>query len=272
MSKKFFLSIFVCLVAIALSFFAYTRLSQSKISSNEQLASHEAEEREAPPAAVASSDSHVTSKASVDSAVTYSPSAAVADRSQPLKERLSELKQLAESDLSTAYDLATSIGSCSGVTQNDERVEALLDQGGRAVGVADAVLDMQDYCAGLTKSDFDDALTLLDSAASSGLLEAQENYVHTAGVILASDEYRFDTDRIAAYKRNAISHLNSAARNGSADALANLSYVYEEGRLTQRNPQMAAELYEAYMAQSGRSGPQYQARLDQLRALAEGDE
>lgn len=272
MDKKF-VSIFVVgLIVLVLSIVAYDRFGRSQDPTAGPAASGRVNESQIPQTPDAPTTEDQNSQPAAPRELVYSPSPAVADRSRPLKERLSELTKLAETDVSTAYDLATSIGSCTDMTQSDERVEALVDQGGRAVGVAEAVLDMQDYCAGLTKSDFDDALALLDSAASSGLQEAQENYVLTAGVILFSDEYRFDADRIAAYKRKAISHLNAAARNGSADALANLSYVYEEGRITPRNPRMAAEYYEAYLARSGRSGPQYQARLEQLRTLAEGDE
>lgn len=201
----------------------------------------------------------------------YAPSVVSTDRTGALNDRLDEFLKLAENDPSTAFDLGVSISSCSGVVEDDSAVDALVEQGGSAVRVAGSILDQQEYCDGLTKDDFDRGLDLLKRAANSGLVEAQLNYANSAGAIIAGvDGYAFDADRISQYKRDAVSNLHRAAASGNADALANLSFMYEDGAIVPADPAAAARFYRAYMQRAGRNTARDQARLEQLDRAARG--
>lgn len=196
---------------------------------------------------------------------TYVPNTQLSGWSRPLRELVDGVTPQTMGDPSTAYDLGTAIASCVGTTPDDERIEALLRQGGPAVRVAETQLDKQDYCAGVGKKDFDLALDLLERAAASGLLIAQENYAYTAGAILATEEgYRFDSERIGRYKIHALAHLRQAAASGSATALANLSHLHEQGTVVPADPEAALRYYRAYLRVSGVNS---RSSMLQLRAL-----
>lgn len=205
-----------------------------------------------------------------DTKSAYVPSEKVFDRSQPAIARVDGWLMDARENASIAYDVGTVIGSCAAFPADDARVEDTMAQGtAGAVSAAAIVLDQQDFCVGLGKQHFDAALALLERSASSGLVEAQVAYSAVAGNIINSrEEYRFETQRIENYRRNSIAFLAQAARQGSDEALANLSMIYSDGQVAPRDPQAALRYYREYLQRSGRNSDRNLRYLEQLEAAA----
>lgn len=199
----------------------------------------------------------------------YLPTPGIKDRTQPLMPRLDELKALAESDASVAYDLGEAISQCAGGEVGDQALKSMLGQGVSGRHVADALLDKEEYCYGLSEEDFAYALSALDKAASTGLVEAQLAYVDSAGSILAArPEYRFDDKRIADFKRKSMEYLKSAARNGNHDALARMAQLYEDGGVVGADPVVAARLYREFINRSGSTSASQLRYLELLERRA----
>ena len=203
--------------------------------------------------------------------VEYSKNEAVVDRSVPLAIRIDDYMELARNDASAAHDLATTIASCAALRFPEQTTQALLDEGQddlRRLNIASALLDMKDYCAGLSKSDFITALQLIDTTAAKGFIKAQVGYIDVAGMVLANDEFLFDSERIADYKVKAVRYLHSAAKNGSSEAYQRLAFAYADGVIVDENPALALAFYTRYMEESGIESDSAMAMLEQLEARA----
>lgn len=194
----------------------------------------------------------------------------VYDPNLPIKIRLDELAQRARDNASLSYDVGMAVGSCAGVRTDVAQVEAMVDQGtDGSIAAASRTLDHQDFCAGLTKEDFDAALAMLDRAAAEGLVEAQVNYADLAGVILAGrEEYRFDAARQQNYRQKAMAYLQQAARDGNPAAYFNLSAAYKDGLIVPRDPGAAARNFREYLERSGQSSARDLKYLEQLEEAA----
>lgn len=206
----------------------------------------------------------------VDSPPLYVRTEEIFDRSQPAVTRADNWINDAEASPSMAYDVGTAIGSCAAFAVDDARVEATMAEGSQgAVKAAGLILEQQDFCVGLTKDHFDAALDLLERSASSGLVEAQVGYAAIAGNIIGSrEEYRFDSQRIENYRRNSIAFLRQAVRQGNNESLANLSMIFSEGRLVQRDPDAALQYYREFLKRSGRNSERDLKYLQSLEAEA----
>lgn len=221
----------------------------------------------ATPSGITSDVDPGSSEVASASAPVYAPNVALASQDRPLITQLDQLKEAAKTDVSTAFDLGRVISVCALAPVEDHSLEQLVNQGGAGVKAAEQFMDRQDYCAGLKREDFEEALSLLERSASQGLTESQVAYVDLAGIIvMGRPEYRLNEQMIARYKQNALAFLNAAAARGNTDALARIAQMYDDGIIVPSDPERAAHFYRLFMERSGRN-----SELDQryLRRLEE---
>lgn len=264
-SSKILLSVIV-VVALGAGYFAISQnLGEKATAPNSASVSPESEGTQSVPdleiEEILAGDGN---RAAVEPPV-FAPNPVLQNRSRPLKEDLRDLMALAESDISTAFQLGSALSVCASMPINDQVVERLLDEGGAAVQAAQGVVDTQDYCAGLEEGDFRSALEMLDRAASAGLPKAQIEYVDAAGAILYErPEYRMDGRRLEEFKRKSLNYLGAAARSGHHEALARMAMLYADGRVVNADPTVAAQLYREFLNRSGQNSEAHLRVMEML--------
>lgn len=196
----------------------------------------------------------------------YTENQAITGDQYSVREKIELYKQVAKEDPSVALDLARSIAACTEVV-GYERIEQHASND-EIFTAAEYELSLSEACKGIGRSDYILAVDLAEQAARSGLTKAKVEYELIAGQIFFLDEFRFDTDGLIKYKKNALGYLTEAAGVGNQAAMYRLSSLYEEGKITKKNDKLAYHYFEMYINESGNTSASSMKILEELRANA----
>jgi TPR repeat protein len=117
-------------------------------------------------------------------------------------------------------------------------------------GIAEAKLAAieraQEECSGLTKEEYRNAGAWLEKAAERGSVPAQLVYVSDPEAVVGdASEMMRDPERVKDYKNKSMRYMQSAANNGSIDAILKLGNAYSAGVLTERDSFKSVAYYSA---------------------------
>jgi TPR repeat protein len=179
----------------------------------------------------------------------------------PLAERLASLESAAETgDPDIGLALGMELREC---LELDERYADLQARSlsaaapSEVLGVQLDALDKHyEHCKGISPKVLKDYGHWIELAAKRGSIAARLAYPAYFGELLTWDEHSLDTAWIEDYKANSMAFLNSAANEGSVDALSQLGHLYQDGLVVPKDPVTAyAYEYAVYLTGLTRLAP-----------------
>ena len=189
----------------------------------------------------------------VNSVVKSDPNVSAIERSvasADLARDYEKFMDLSKSDPVYAYAFALKLNECRNV---GGMLDAADDLGRTANGAeaspeaalltAEGVLER---CKGLTDEQTGQYVDLIDFAARSGVVEAQLAFSTVVANSMTLQDAIVEPGKLIDYKRKSIEYLNRAASSGNIDALLQLGFAYEDGILTEKNPEQAYAYLYAY--------------------------
>lgn len=166
--------------------------------------------------------------------------------------------------------LAVRLSPCWSEHTPEHQLEML--DAGAPVERVERSIEAEKFCAGLTESDLLTVLNLLEIAAQRGTqlngMSADVLYLQSGAMIVGSPLLYQNLEASSRYRGNALAFLNAGVAQGSAESMYWLSAVYEEGRLTARDPLTALRLHDAYVQARGRETALDRERRRQLQQAA----
>lgn len=163
--------------------------------------------------------------------------------------------------------LAVKLSPCWSENTPEQQLKML--DAGAPVSRVERSIEAETFCAGLTEGDLLSLLGLLEIAAQRGTqingVTADVFYLQSGAMMIGSPLLSHNLEAASRYRGNALAFLNSAVAQGSAESMYWLSAVYEDGRLTARDPVAALRLHDAYVQARGRETSLDRERRRQLQ-------
>ena len=158
--------------------------------------------------------------------------------------------------------LAKKLSPCLDDTSPDRQLEML--NSGAPLEVVEGTIAAEQACRGLSERDLLALLDTLEIAAKRGTeLDGRTGdvlYFLNGAMLVGSPLLSQNLEASSRYRGNAIAFLNTAAAQGSTESMYWLSSVYEDGRLTARDPAAALIMHDAYVRARG-----HESALDRER-------